>query len=316
MTLSTRTAPWTMASAQSRRLQNLEGLTDLERDWQWNTGPNSSIATVLRIKNEATNLPFVLPPLFRAVDQVVIIDNQSTDGSAELAIELAAQAGATDRLVFDRYPVDVSRCGSEHRTTPPTSVRSLTYFYNWSFSHATTRYASKWDGDMVLTLAGEHLMTSLAWRLEGIDATASFALYALWVASDDVAYLDVALDNHEIRVWPNRRGVEFVKARDYETLRSMRLPRMHLGPGYCFEIKRVNEDEFDQWTHPDDFNNADGDVPKKPREWAVANALATGSVPDQMVRIDAEPGEHVIDTARRLPLSRWLKLIAPGTDTG
>lgn len=316
MTLSTRSTPWTTAAPQSRRLRNLEGLTDLERDWQWHEGPTSSIAMVMRIKNEAANLPFVLPPLFRVVDQVVVIDNQSTDGSGELVVELAERAGASERLVYDRYPVDVSRCGSEHRMTPPTSVRSLTYYYNWSFSHATTRYASKWDGDMVLTVAGELLMTSLAWRLEGLDATASFSLYALWVVSDDLAYLDIALDNHEIRVWPNRRGVEFVKARDYETIRSMRLPRMHIGPGYCFEIKRVNEDEFDQWTHPDDFNTVDGDVPKKPHEWAVANALAAGSVPDQMVRIDAEPGEHVIDTVRQLPLSRWMEIIAAGRGTG
>jgi len=27
-------------------------------------------------------------------------------------------------------------------------VHSLTYFYNWSFSHVLTPYALKWDGDM------------------------------------------------------------------------------------------------------------------------------------------------------------------------
>lgn len=309
MTLSTRSAPWTTSAQRGRELHNLEGNPELAREWQWNTGPDSSLAVVLRIKNEAANLPFVLPPLFRSVDQVVIVDNQSTDGSAELAADLAERAGVSDRLVLVSYPVDVSKCGTEHRMTPPSSVRSLCHFYNWSFSHATTRYVAKWDGDMMLTAAGEHMMRSLAWRFEGLDVVASFSLYSLWLVSADLAYIDVALDNHEARIWPNRRGVEFVKARDYETLHTMRLPRMRIGPGYCFETKRVAEDEFDHWSHPDDFNVTDGEVPKKPHEWSIAQQLAVGSVPDQMVRIDAAPGEHVLETARQMPLSRWTEIL-------
>ena len=38
--------------------------------------------------------PWVLPPLFRAVDQVVLVDNASTDGTAAVAAEVAREVGA------------------------------------------------------------------------------------------------------------------------------------------------------------------------------------------------------------------------------
>ena len=47
------------------------------------------LTSVLRVKNEARSLPWVLPPLFRAVQQVVVVDNQSDDGTPEVARAVA-----------------------------------------------------------------------------------------------------------------------------------------------------------------------------------------------------------------------------------
>lgn len=289
----------------ARELVNDERLADFDRRWHWAVGATGAVTAILRVRNEAVNLPHVLPPLFRSVERVVLVDNRSTDGTSELAARLATECGASERLTVLSYPFDVARCGSEHRRTPPTSVHSLTYFYNWSFSHAVTPYAMKWDGDMVLTEAGEQLMSALAWRLEGTQAVASFSLYSLWVVSDNLAYFDVSLDNHEVRLWPNRRGIQFVKTRNYESIRTLKLPRITLAPGYCFEIKRLSENEFDHWTHPDDFNDSENDVPKKSREWQVAQELAAGNSPPGVVPVEAEPGEHVIETVRKMSRRRW-----------
>ena len=60
--------------------------------------------------------------------------------------------------------------GTEHLTTPPDSVHSLTHFYNWSFSQVRTTYSMKWDGDMVLTREGIGYLADLSWQLEDSGA--------------------------------------------------------------------------------------------------------------------------------------------------
>ncbi|MBA2559371.1 MAG: hypothetical protein H0V07_05685, partial [Propionibacteriales bacterium] len=133
-------------------LVNTEGLTDYNIRWPWNNMRLApEMTAVLRVKNEARSIPWVLPPMFDATQRVLLVDNGSEDGTADVARKVAAQHGAEDRLAVREYPFHVSRCGPEHLATPERSVHSLAYFYNWAFSHVETTYSLKWDGDMVLT---------------------------------------------------------------------------------------------------------------------------------------------------------------------
>jgi glycosyltransferase involved in cell wall biosynthesis len=150
---------------------NREGLSEYAVRWNWVEDSSASgFTSVLRVKDEARSLPWVLPGVLRSVERVIVVDNGSTDGTPEVAREVAEQMGYAGRLEVLSYPFSVSRCGPEHLWTYPDSVHSLTYFYNWSFSHVRTRYALKWDGDMVLTPQGERVLRDLAWQLQGIDA--------------------------------------------------------------------------------------------------------------------------------------------------
>ena len=118
--------------------------------WGWEEGPlEPGLTAIVRVKNEARALPWTLPPLLRAADHVTLIDNGSTDGTAQVAREIAEEAGT--ELEMASYPFAVARCGAEHLSTPEASIHSLAYFYNWSFAHVRTTYALKWDGDMVLS---------------------------------------------------------------------------------------------------------------------------------------------------------------------
>ena len=125
-------------------IRNREGRAEYDVTWPWRDGPlKPGLTCVFRVKNEARNLPWVLPPMFEAVQHVVVVDNGSDDETPEVARRVAEECGAADRLTLTSYPFQVSRAGTEHLATPPDSVHSLTHFYNWSFSHVHTAYSMK-----------------------------------------------------------------------------------------------------------------------------------------------------------------------------
>jgi hypothetical protein len=289
--------------ARSPAITNLEGHTDFNVRWSWADGPvEPGFTAVVRVKNEARSLPFVLPSLLRAVDRVVLLDNGSTDGTTKVARRAAAEAGAADRLEVHAYPFPISRCGDEHLGTPATSVHSLAYFYNWSFSHVRTGYALKWDGDMVLSDAAVRSLRDLAWQLEASEVVVKVPRYPLYVVDARRAFVDLGLRNCEPWAWPNRPGYSFVKAMEWELpLWRADMPTVQLPDWSCVEIKYLDADEFGHWSSTD--FTASARTHRKRREWQVFQALADGGrQPDDVIAVESPDDRHVIDYVR----SAWL----------
>jgi glycosyltransferase involved in cell wall biosynthesis len=284
-------------------LTNLEEQGDFHVRWAWAEGPlEAGFTAVVRAKNEARTLPWTLAPLRRAADRVVLVDNGSTDGTADVARATAAAQGADDRLEVRTYPFSVARCGDEHLATPAASVHSLAYFYNWSFSHVRTQYALKWDADMVLTEVGVRALRDLAWQLEAADAIVKIPRYPLYVADERRAFLDLGLANCEPWAWPNRPGYSFVKAMEWEQpLLPPDVPRVVLPDWSCIELKHLDDDEFGHWSDTD-FDQTSR-TQRKRREWEVFHTLAEdGDPPSDLVAVEAPAGRHVIEYFR----STWL----------
>ena len=280
------------------QLTNLEELHDFDVAWPRDfRDQKPGVTAVLRVKNEARSLPWVLPPLFEAVQHVVVVDNQSDDGTPEVARRVAEESGAAERLTVTAYPFDVSRCGAEHLATPEASVHNLAYFYNWSFAHVDTAYSMKWDGDMVLTREGIETYAELSWQLESVEAVIAMPRHPLFVESDRVAYLDVWMINIEEYVFPMGEEYRHVKAYEWEMRMVPRQARrVRLPEGLCVELKYLDSDEFDHWVGPDAFG-ATPRTMRKLREWEVFHALreGRGDELEGVVRIEA-PAEydHVI----------------------
>ncbi len=234
--------------------------------------------------------------------RMIVVDNGSTDGTADVARRVAEEVGASDRLEVHHYPFAVARCGQEHLDTPGASVHNLAYFYNWSFSHVRTAYALKWDGDMVLTDTAVGALRDLAWQLEASRAVVKIPRYPLYVADERRAFFDVGMTNCEPWAWPNRPGYSFVKALEWELpLWPEDLATVVLPPWSCIELKYLDADEFAHWSHTD-FDATERTLRKR-REWAVFHALAEGGAPPPgVVAIDAPDGRNVIDYVR----STWL----------
>ncbi|GAA4669025.1 hypothetical protein [Nocardioides nanhaiensis] len=285
-------------------IRNREGLADYDVHWAWEDGPlPPGLTCVFRVRNEARNLPWVLPPMFEAVQHVVVVDNGSDDGTPEVARRAAEACGALDRLTLTSYPHRVSRAGAEHLATPPDSVHSLTHFYNWSFSHVRTGYSMKWDGDMVLTTEGVALLRDLAWQLEDSSAVVAFPRHPLTIESDSVAWIDLGFRFLEPWVYPMGPEFTYVKAFEWEVREFPTSSDRIVAPeGLVVELKWLEEDEFAHWTSTDDFESSR--APRKRREWEVFSALRAGrghEVPG-LHRVEAPPGVHVVDHVT----STWL----------
>ena len=297
--LSTRQS----GQSESPILTNLEGHTAYNVEWAWTDGDvQPGFTAVVRAKNEARTLPWTLPPLLRSARRVVLIDNGSTDGTTDVAREAAAREGAELRMELQSYPFSVARCGEEHLSTPASSLHSLVYFYNWSFSHVRTRYALKWDADMVLTETGTQALRDLDWQLEADDAVVKIPRYPLYVADERRAFLDLGLANCEAWAWPNRPGYSFVKALEWEQpLLPPDVPRIVLPDWSCIELKHLDADEFDHWS--DTQFDLTARTQRKRREWEMFRALADGDTgAEDLVAVEAPEGQHVIDYVR----ATWL----------
>jgi hypothetical protein len=280
-------------------LTNLEDHDDFNVRWAWaEQRPTPGFTAVVRAKNEERALPWVLPPLLRATDRVVLIDNGSTDRTIEVARAAADEERAQDRFDVYSYPFSVARCGEEHLGTPATSVHSLVYFYNWSFAHVRTSYALKWDADMVLTDTAVNTLRSLAWQLEATEAVVKVPRFPLYVADDRRAFLDLGLANCEPWGWPNKPGFSFVKAMEWEQpILPPKLQRIVLSDWSCIELKYLDADEFDHWSDTDFDTSAR--TKRKRREWEVFRALADGGAPPaEVVPVEAPEDVHVIDYVR------------------
>ncbi len=278
-------------------IRNLEGHTDFDITWPWTRpgGLRPGTTVVLRVKNEAPSLPFVLPPLLRACDSVLLVDNGSTDGTPEVAVAAAAEHGRPDKLTVASYPFDVARAGAEHLAQHELSVHSLSYFYNWCFAQVRTRYSWKWDGDMVLTTEGEASMADLGWQVGDVQSIIRVPRHGLYLDGDAHGYLDLGLRNAEEWGFPIGPDFVYTKAFEWEIrttperCRSIGLPH-----GLCVELKYLDGDEFAHWTDPSSFATSWRNKRKR-REWEVFNALLEATVLPGVHEIHAPPGVHIVD---------------------
>ncbi len=286
-------------------IRNLEGHAEFDVEWPWERDEplRTGSTAVLRVKNEAPSLPFVLPPLLRACDEVLLVDNGSSDGTLEVGVETAARSGHGDRFRTAVYPFEVSRAGAEHLARHERSVHSLAYFYNWCFAQVRTTYSWKWDGDMVLTTEGEVSMAALGWQVGHGDVIVRIPRHGLYLDGDRRGFLDLGLRNAEEWGFPTSPDFVFTKAFEWEMrstpeqVRSIGLPQ-----GLVVELKDLHGDEFAHWTDPASFATSLRNRRKR-REWEVFHALKAGEVPPGVVALDAPDGQHIVDyvTADWLP---------------
>ena len=243
--------------------------------------------------------------MFDAVQHVVLVDNGSDDGTAEVAQRVAEEHGAARRFTLASYPFRVAARRHRAPARPRrTRSHSLTYFYNWSFSHVRTSYSMKWDGDMVLTAEGVELLRDLSWQLEDSNAVVAIPRHPMSVESESVAWLDLGYRFLEPWVYPMGPEFTFVKAFEWEVREFPPTSERIVAPeGMCVELKWLDQDEFAHWS---DTAFDPVRTPRKAREMEVNRALheGRGHEIEGLKRIEAPAGVHVVDYVTK----QWMQL--------
>jgi Glycosyl transferase family 2 len=114
--------------------------------------PHRQISAMMRVRNEAEFLEAAVRSIADDVDEILLVDNGSTDDTPAIIRELRRELG--NRVRFDEYPYEIRRVGADNweLAADPEAADSphlSANFYNWCLDRCTKPYALKWDGDML-----------------------------------------------------------------------------------------------------------------------------------------------------------------------
>jgi hypothetical protein len=109
------------------------------------------ISAMLRVRDEEEFLRAAVDSIAPLVDEIVLVDNASTDGTPEIVRALAREHAG--KLSAWSYPHPVARVGGEQaeavRGARGEGVRTLGEYYAWCLARCTQPFVLKWDGDML-----------------------------------------------------------------------------------------------------------------------------------------------------------------------
>lgn len=230
---------------------------------------------MMRAKNEAIKITDSITSILEVFDEIIVVDNGSSDDTLARVRSLKAARDRNDRIKILEYPYEIARCGHEHFGTPANSIHSLTYYYNWCLSQCTRSYVFKWDADMFLDQGSVEEFSNFLGSCVASPKKSMWKipLQTVYRSVDDLCYLFKDEINAEVRLFPNDPRARFFKGRHFEILEGpgRRQARLHNGT-QIFEIKDLGEDEFSHWSDTD-FPSS-----KKQVEWEHFFQLKDGDV--------------------------------------
>lgn len=237
---------------RNQKFENREGFLNFNFTLSA-TGKKKGVSALLRVKNEESKIHHCLSSIYDLFDEIVLVDNGSTDGTMEIVRNLKRQEDRKDKIKIYSYPFKLARLGPEHFDTPEDSVHIISYYYNWVLSQCSRKYVCKWDGDMVLRKEIREPFREFLQRIQKGPKRC-------WILYGQTIYRDLEGNYHlakgeingEIEIFPNGFNPRFYKHDLFEFLNSD--PPLEVGEfdGVVFyELKFVNTDEFSHWSITD-----------------------------------------------------------------
>lgn len=105
------------------------------------------ISAFVRCKNEEEYIVASLLSSYRVFDEIVVILNNSTDGTRALVEDLMTDH---PRIRLTEYSQECAPAGPGYLAiVEQHPERSLAKYYNWCLEQTTFSHVCKWDGDMI-----------------------------------------------------------------------------------------------------------------------------------------------------------------------
>jgi len=105
------------------------------------------ISLVIRAKNEELNIKYCIDSVIDLVDEIIFVDNNSTDKTYSL---VETYAKNNNKIKLYQYNINVSKVGIEHQNAIKNNNKNtLGTFYNWCLSKVSRINVFKWDADFI-----------------------------------------------------------------------------------------------------------------------------------------------------------------------
>ncbi len=245
------------------------------------TSVHPGVSAMVRARNEASKIGACLQSILPLFDEIIVVDNGSEDGTADLVRALQRDEPRGNRIVLRQYPFRLARFGPEHRQVAADSIHSAVYFSNWALAQCSRRFVCKWDADMVAVRETRAEFGAFLEAVQrGYPKGWSLAGQTIYRDANGDYLLAIGEVNREVELVPAGRGCRFVKKPHWEHL--ARPPWVRRGdfiPVAFYELKFVLESEFGHWS------TTEWPSPRKRREWHNFESIRNGTVDQDRFRL-------------------------------
>ena len=205
----------------------------------------NGVSLIIRAKNEEKNIKVCIESVVDLVDEIIFVNNNSTDNTLKLIEEYALKY---PKIKVYNYFINVNKAGTQHAEAIKNNDKNtLGQFYNWCLSKATMKNIIKWDADFIC------IRNNFKRMLKNYDVINKNEHYALWFTgytlfiNQQKCFINLYSYYDEFRLFSYENGYKW---HDGE-LCEYNVPyleacshKYYFKAPLFYEIKRTNEDEF------------------------------------------------------------------------
>ena len=241
------------------------------------------VSAFIRMKNEEQKIYYCLKSIIDVFDEIVVIDNLSSDNSLNIVKDFKKQYDRDNKIKISNYPFRVARCGDENESTPENSIHSRAYYDNYSLSLCSFKFVFRWDADMILK---KEMRTKFKNFLEQVNHTElkvwKIKGTTVYRSLKDEYFVDTSQTYGERRLYPCSYLNRYFKGQKIKNKFSSNLktsvPSDLFPEVVFFELKFANEDEFSHWTTTE-FKKLGRK--RKTKEWETLEMIKKGNIEDK-----------------------------------